>query len=122
MFAGELAAAASLIDEVKIVTEATGSQLAPYGPLILAAWRGRESELSALTVAALTDVEARGEGIGVSTAPACQTSVGFVSAAHGEPDATSSSPDRWGSEDWDVCYRCEACGRTGAPPRRLRMT
>jgi hypothetical protein len=68
IFAGELAAAASLIDEVKIVTEATGSQLAPYGSLILAAWRGREPEFSALTEPALKDIEARGEGIGVSTA------------------------------------------------------
>ena len=67
IFAGELAAAASLIDEVKIVTEATGSHLAPYGSLILAAWRGRESELSPLIDATLKDVAARGEGIGVST-------------------------------------------------------
>ena len=67
IFAGELAAAASLIDEVKIVTEATGSHLAPYGSLILAAWRGRESELSPLIEATLKDVVARGEGIGVST-------------------------------------------------------
>jgi DNA-binding CsgD family transcriptional regulator len=67
IFAGELAAAASLIDEVKIVTEATGSHLAPYGSLILAAWRGRESELSPLIEATLKDVLPRGEGIGVST-------------------------------------------------------
>jgi ATP/maltotriose-dependent transcriptional regulator MalT len=52
---------------VKIVTEATGSHLAPYGSLILAAWRGRESELSPLIEATLKDVVARGEGIGVST-------------------------------------------------------
>jgi DNA-binding CsgD family transcriptional regulator len=67
IFAGELAAAASLIDEVKIVTEVTGSHFAPYGSLILAAWRGRESELSPLIEATLKDVVARGEGIGVST-------------------------------------------------------
>jgi DNA-binding CsgD family transcriptional regulator len=68
IFAGELAAAASLIDEVKIVTEATGAQLAPYGPLILAAWRGREAELGDLTDATLREALPRGEGIGVSTA------------------------------------------------------
>jgi DNA-binding CsgD family transcriptional regulator/tetratricopeptide (TPR) repeat protein len=68
IFAGELAAAASLIDEVKIVTEATGTQLAPYGPLILAAWRGREAELGDLTDATLKEALPRGEGIGVSTA------------------------------------------------------
>jgi DNA-binding CsgD family transcriptional regulator len=67
IFAGELAAAASLVDEVQIVTEATGSQLAPYGPLILAASRGREAELSGLIEATLKDVVPRGEGVGVST-------------------------------------------------------
>ena len=67
IFAGKLAAAASLIDEVKIVTEATGSQLAPYGALILAAWRGREAELSGLIDATLKEAVPRGEGIGMST-------------------------------------------------------
>jgi DNA-binding CsgD family transcriptional regulator len=67
IFAGELAAATSMVDEVQIVAEATGSQLAPYGALILAAWRGREAELSALIEATLEEVMPRGEGIGVST-------------------------------------------------------
>jgi DNA-binding CsgD family transcriptional regulator len=68
IFAGELAVAGSLIDEVKIVTEATGSQLAPYGSLILAAWRGREAELTRLIDVTIEEVVPRGEGIGVSTA------------------------------------------------------
>jgi DNA-binding CsgD family transcriptional regulator len=68
IFAGELAAAGSLLDEVKIVTEATGTQLAPYGALILAAWRGREGELRTLIDSTLEEVVPRGEGIGVSTA------------------------------------------------------
>ena len=68
IFAGDLATAASLIDEVKIVTEATGSQLAPYGALVLAAWRGREDELAALNEATLREVLPRGEGIGLTTA------------------------------------------------------
>lgn len=67
IFAGELAAAASLIDEVKIVTEATGTRLAPYGSLILAAWRGREADLSQLIDATIKEAVPRGEGIGVST-------------------------------------------------------
>ena len=33
LFAGDLTAAASLVDEVQAVTEATGSNLAPYGAL-----------------------------------------------------------------------------------------
>jgi DNA-binding CsgD family transcriptional regulator len=67
IFAGELAAAGSLLDEVKIVTEATGTQLAPYGALILAAWRGREGELRTLIDSTLEEVVPRGEGIGVAT-------------------------------------------------------
>jgi DNA-binding CsgD family transcriptional regulator len=67
IFAGELAAAGSLLDEVKIVTEATGTQLAPYGALILAAWRGREGELRTLIDSTLEEVVPRGEGIGVVT-------------------------------------------------------
>jgi DNA-binding CsgD family transcriptional regulator len=67
VFGGELAAAASLIDEVQIAAEATGTQLAPYGSIALAAWRGREAELSALVEATLEASVPRGEGIGVST-------------------------------------------------------
>ncbi len=44
LFAGDLTAAASLTDELQAVTEATGSGLAPYGALGLAALRGDEAE------------------------------------------------------------------------------
>jgi DNA-binding CsgD family transcriptional regulator len=53
IFAGELAAAASSIDEVRIATEATGSELAPFGSLVLAAWRGREADRAGLIEATL---------------------------------------------------------------------
>jgi DNA-binding CsgD family transcriptional regulator/tetratricopeptide (TPR) repeat protein len=66
--AGELAAAASLIEEVEAVTEATGSQLAPYGALGLAALRGREAEASRLIEATIKEVVPRGEGVGLTAA------------------------------------------------------
>jgi ATP/maltotriose-dependent transcriptional regulator MalT len=56
-----------LIEEMKIASEATGTQFPPYGPLILAAWQGREADLSTLIEATLKEVVPRGEGIGVST-------------------------------------------------------
>jgi DNA-binding CsgD family transcriptional regulator len=68
IFAGELAAATSMDDEVEIATEATGSRIAPYASLQLAAWRGREPDLTALIDSMMEDVVLRGEGIGVSTA------------------------------------------------------
>ena len=62
--AGELAAAAALVEDVEAVTEATGSHLAPYGALWLAAWRGREAAASDLIEASMREVTARGEGVG----------------------------------------------------------
>ena len=66
IFAGELAGAGSLLDEQRIVTEASGGQLAPHAALILTAWQGREAELTALIETTVSEVEARGEGIGLS--------------------------------------------------------
>jgi DNA-binding CsgD family transcriptional regulator len=66
--AGELATASALIDERKIVTEATGSSDdAPYSALRLAAQRGREAELSELVDVTLERAVPRGEGIAVSS-------------------------------------------------------
>ena len=41
---GELAAAASLVEEVEAVDRGDRQRLAPYGALALAALRGREAE------------------------------------------------------------------------------
>jgi DNA-binding CsgD family transcriptional regulator len=65
LWTGELAAAASLNHEVEAVTDATGSHLAPYGALGLAAFRGREAEASELIETSLKEVVARGEGQGL---------------------------------------------------------
>jgi DNA-binding CsgD family transcriptional regulator len=66
MYAGELSAAAALLEEVKAVTEATGSPLAPHGALALAAIQGHEAEAAQLIDATVSDVERRGEGIGLA--------------------------------------------------------
>ena len=64
--AGELAAAAALSEETEAITNATGSHLAPYGPLALASWRGREAEASELIETTMKGVVARGEGRGLA--------------------------------------------------------
>jgi DNA-binding CsgD family transcriptional regulator len=66
LYAGELAAAAALVEEVGAVTEATGSRLAPYGAMLLAAWRGRKAEFSELMEATTQEVVPRGEGMGLA--------------------------------------------------------
>ena len=70
IFAGELAAAASSIEEVRVATEATGTELAPFGSLVLAAWRGREADLAGLVEATLKEVVPHGEGGGLSLSTA----------------------------------------------------
>ena len=66
LFAGELTTAASLVDEIRAATEATGSNLAPYGAVGLAALRGREAEAISLIDSSRAEVTRRGEGIGLS--------------------------------------------------------
>jgi DNA-binding CsgD family transcriptional regulator len=60
--AGELAAAESLLDELRAVTEATGMAPHHYVALWVAALRGREPELSALIDPTAADAVERGEG------------------------------------------------------------
>jgi DNA-binding CsgD family transcriptional regulator len=67
LIAGELAAAASLVEELAAILEATGSYLAPYGAVFLAAWCGHEAEASELIEASMSEVVARGEGLGLSS-------------------------------------------------------
>jgi DNA-binding CsgD family transcriptional regulator len=68
LFAGDLTAAASLVDEQQAVTEASGSNLAPYSAMALAAFAGRQAEASGLIEVTIGDVAGRGEGNGIAIA------------------------------------------------------
>jgi DNA-binding CsgD family transcriptional regulator len=68
LFAGDLAQAAALVQELQAVTEATGTSLAPYAAMGLAALRGGQAETAALVDATTMDVSRRGEGIGIAVA------------------------------------------------------
>jgi DNA-binding CsgD family transcriptional regulator/tetratricopeptide (TPR) repeat protein len=59
---GDFAGAASLVAESDSVAAATGSQIAPYPALRLAALRGKEAECSALIAVAVEQAKARGQG------------------------------------------------------------
>jgi DNA-binding CsgD family transcriptional regulator len=61
---GDLAAAATAIDEAAAITEATGSQFPPYASLGLAAFRGRERRAAELIETIGMDLVRRGEGPG----------------------------------------------------------
>jgi DNA-binding CsgD family transcriptional regulator len=66
LFAGELAAAASLIQQLRSAIEATGNNRVPYSALGLAAFAGRQAEAATLIDAISGDVSLRGEGVGLT--------------------------------------------------------
>ena len=68
LFTGDLAAATSLVQETRSVTEVTGSNLPPYGEVGLLAVRGHAEQAEPLIRNCLEDVRARGEGVGVNMA------------------------------------------------------
>src|SRR5580658_9412786 len=62
VLAGELGAAARLIDEDHLIAEATGHPPVRYASLMLAAWQGREREASELIQATVQEATGRGTG------------------------------------------------------------
>jgi len=64
LFAGELGAAASLIQQLQPAIEATGSKRVPYSALGLSAFAGRQAEAATQIDAITADVRLRGEGVG----------------------------------------------------------
>jgi len=66
LFAGELAAAASLIQQLQPAIEATGSNRVPYSALGLAAFAGRQAEAATIIDTITRDVRLRGEGVGLT--------------------------------------------------------
>jgi DNA-binding CsgD family transcriptional regulator len=59
MLAGELAAAALMIDEARVIADAVSNPAVVNAPMILAAWRGREPHASELIEAASEEAAVR---------------------------------------------------------------
>jgi DNA-binding CsgD family transcriptional regulator len=119
LFAGELAAAALLVDEVDAIIEATGSRLAPYGRLLLLAWQGREPEASEVIEAATREAEARGEGLGLTviqwtTAVLCNA-LGRYDDALAAARQAWECPDELGLATRVLPELIEAAVRSGTP-------
>jgi DNA-binding CsgD family transcriptional regulator len=60
LFAGELTTAARLIDEDRLIAEATGNPPVGYAAMALAAWQGQEAQASELIEATSREATARG--------------------------------------------------------------
>jgi DNA-binding CsgD family transcriptional regulator len=117
LFAGELAAAASLSQELQAATEATGSKLAPYAALGVAAMGGREAQTAALVGATISDVSLRGEGIGISVAEwanaVLNNGVGNYQLAMTAAERALDHPGEMVAPMWAAVELIEAAARSG---------
>jgi DNA-binding CsgD family transcriptional regulator len=117
LFAGELAAAASAADEMQAVLEVTGTNIAPYGALGLAAFRGREAEALTLIEATLRDAPRRVEGLAISAAEwasaVLHNGLGRYAEALAAAQRASESRAELGFSNWAVVELIEAAVRSG---------
>jgi DNA-binding CsgD family transcriptional regulator len=121
LYAGELAVAAALVEEVEAVSEAIGGQLAPYGALALAAFQGREAEAAALIEATVNEVMRRGEGIGLSlvysASALVHNGVGRYEDALAAAERAGGYPQELVFTNWGLVELIEAAARSGMPGR-----
>jgi len=69
IFGGDLRAAEALVQESKSLADATDGRIVPpYGALSVAAFGGREAELTDLVRTSVDEFTARGEGLGITVA------------------------------------------------------
>jgi DNA-binding CsgD family transcriptional regulator len=117
VFAGELAAAGSLVEEARNVGNVIGSDLAPYGALGVAAWRGREAETDALVEASMGDVAARGEGIAITVTQWAKAvllnGLGRHEDALLAAGQAAEHPHELSAPNWALAELVEAAARTG---------
>jgi DNA-binding CsgD family transcriptional regulator len=117
LLSGEPAAAAALVEEVRAVRDATGSNLAPYGALLHAALQGRETPARELIDTTLKEVVQRGEGIGAMiahwTAAVLLNGLGRYEDALSPARRASEYPLELGASNWGLLELIEAAVRSG---------
>jgi DNA-binding CsgD family transcriptional regulator len=120
-FAGDLATAAQFTDEVRTAAEASGSQLWPYGSMVVAAWRGQEAEATRLIEVTLQEVTSRGEGQGVAAAQYARAvlcnGLGRYDEALTAAELASERPDGLASSNSGPLELIEAAARSGQAER-----
>jgi DNA-binding CsgD family transcriptional regulator len=113
---GDSGSAASLIAEADSVTEATGSQVAPYGALVLGGLQGREAEAAPLIDATIQDATAWGQGTAVQYAHWARSILlnglgRYHEALTAAQDASDDTPELFVSV-WALSELVEAAVRT----------
>jgi DNA-binding CsgD family transcriptional regulator len=118
VLSGELSAAASAVAETQSVQEATGISSAPYGALILSAWRGQERQARELIEITIREAGSRGEGIGLAIGQYTRAVLcnGLGHYEEALIAACSASDHREVvAENWGLSELVEPATRTGRP-------
>jgi ATP/maltotriose-dependent transcriptional regulator MalT len=108
------------VDEISTTSKVAESTLTPYGAIGLAAFHGHEHQAIPLIESAMSDVTARGEGIGVSLthwarALLCNGLGRHVEALNAARIA-AANPGDMGVNNWALAELVEAAVRVGALP------
>jgi hypothetical protein len=118
IIAGELAAATSVADEMRAAIEATGSDVAPFGALGLAALRGSEADVSALLDAMLGYASLRGQGLAISAtgwaSAVLNNGLGRYEAALTAAQRATEITYELGFSNWAMVELIEAAVLSGA--------
>jgi tetratricopeptide (TPR) repeat protein len=121
IFAGELAAAASLCQESDALSEATGSAAVPYSALLLDAFRGRADEATRRIETCTSDFLARGEGMGLTVAQRASAvlynSLGRYEDALAAAEQAAENPHELWFATWGAVELIEAASRAGKAER-----
>ena len=121
LLAGDLAGAECLTEEIDAVSEVAHSDLAPYGPLLLAAWRGQEQEALQLIEAVTEAIVARGEGAWLTAAhwatAVLYNGLGRFDEARVAAEKVREYPLELGISNWALLELVEAAARSGHTSR-----
>ncbi|MHA5053887.1 helix-turn-helix transcriptional regulator [Streptomyces sp. SD15] len=119
VFAGELAAAAALIEEVRTVSAAIGSNQPPFGALASAAFRGHEHEARTLIDATISESVPHGQGLAVTVAhyyhAVLCNSLAQYEDALAAAQAAAAHQWEFGAPQWGLAELVEAAVRGGSP-------
>jgi hypothetical protein len=117
LFAGELNVAASLVDRVEAVADATDARTAPYAAVTVAAFRGRELDARDLIDTNAKEFTSRGEGMGVTltqwATAALYNGLARYHDAFSAAEAALEDPDDLGFWPLATVELVEAASRTG---------
>ena len=121
---GDFPGATALVEESRLVSEATGTRIAPFAAMLLAALRGRDAEAAPLIEATITEATAGGQGAAVTwarwvTAILRNGRGRYSEAMAAAEQASRDTPEAYVSM-WALPELIEAAARTGDTQRAAR--